>query len=419
MNTISCDVCIVGCGSGGIGAAIAAAEKGAKVVVIDKNQIPGGTVTMSWVLNWEPSCSNSSLTRRLWARMRSYPYGAAEMDITLSRLGADSKRHRGMAFEEWAYLRAVEEEFARFENLIFYRGIYFISSRRDGRKIISIIGRANGVTCEIKAKQFIDASADIVLAREAGCGWSIGADSRAEHNEPDAPEIANPANLNEVNWIFRVRPLGKRSAVEEIPFIRNFEHPALFKMPMPNGDIAINICGHGIFNPAQLTDYDQVFHNQWRTAYDKYRWYVLNNIHPEWSLTGFAPEIGIRESYRLKARYVLNENDIIAGYARQKHRNFAAIADHTLDVHGTGLSKKFQVAPYGIPYECLQTREYDNLLVACRGFGVSHIAAGSTRLSRTIMVLGETAGRAAALSALSGKNPADFEAANIAEFNTP
>jgi len=55
------------------------------------------------------------------------------------------------------------------------------------------------------------------------------------------------------------------------------------------------------------------------------------------------------------------------------------------------------IYPYEIPIECCETKEFDNLFVACRGASFSHIASASTRLSRTIMSLGEGVGEEIAL----------------------
>jgi len=52
--------------------------------------------------------------------------------------------------------------------------------------------------------------------------------------------------------------------------------------------------------------------------------------------------------------------------------------------------------PYGVPYRCLIPKGWENLLVACRGASLSHIAASSCRLSRTILAFGHAAGLAAA-----------------------
>ena len=112
------------------------------------------------------------------------------------------------------------------------------------------------------------------------------------------------------------------------------------------------------------------------------------------------PKLGVRESYRLKAEYVLNENDIRIGLDNKDLANrFIAIADHPLDTHGSKNSGLSSVnKPYGIPYEVMLPKEIKNLLVACRGAGFSHIAASSSRLSRTMMALGEAGGVASAMA---------------------
>ena len=109
------------------------------------------------------------------------------------------------------------------------------------------------------------------------------------------------------------------------------------------------------------------------------------------------PLVGIRESHRLVGRYVLCEQDVRAGLLRQpRQEEIIALADHPLDTHGErkvrGANLKELAQPYGIPYDCLLPKEYDNLIAASRGASFSHIAASSCRLSRTMMALGEAAG---------------------------
>jgi hypothetical protein len=123
-----------------------------------------------------------------------------------------------------------------------------------------------------------------------------------------------------------------------------------------------------------------------------------------WKLTWISPSLGVRESHRLVAQYVLREQDCRAGLAAQQAsgvEDIVAIADHSLDFHGAGTWEGRELeGPYGIPFRCLVPREEDgarNLLVACRGAGFSAVAASSCRLSRTMMTLGQAAGTAAAL----------------------
>ena len=87
-------------------------------------------------------------------------------------------------------------------------------------------------------------------------------------------------------------------------------------------------------------------------------------------------------------------------------------------MHGSNLHQRRNPA-YGIPYECLLPREYDNLLVACKGLGVSHLISSSCRLSRTMMTIGGAAGRAAALSAATSVMLEDIEPATVSDFEPP
>jgi hypothetical protein len=68
---------------------------------------------------------------------------------------------------------------------------------------------------------------------------------------------------------------------------------------------------------------------------------------------------------------------------------------------------------YGIPFRCLVPRGWENLLVAGRCAGFSHIAASSCRLSRTMMALGEAAGLAAATMAAQNKSALEIPAGHL------
>jgi glycine/D-amino acid oxidase-like deaminating enzyme len=71
--------------------------------------------------------------------------------------------------------------------------------------------------------------------------------------------------------------------------------------------------------------------------------------------------------------------------------------------------------PYGVPYRCLIPKDWKNVLIACRGAGFSHIAASSSRLSRTVMALGHAAGLAGADAASVGKNVRQVDVAHFVD----
>lgn len=416
MNMIECDVCVIGCGSGGIGAAVGAAEYGASVVVVDKNHVPGGVVSMSWVHNWEPVCGNGPLSRRLWRRMRSYPLGAAEMEFTVSRCGTDDKRNPTMPFEAWAYQHAVYGEFAAHERLRFFAGMRVDACLSDGRRIRGVVCRGAGVEMEIRAKCFVDASGDASLARMARCPHMLGEDGREEYDEFLAPEKPLLGFLNEVNWIYRVRNTDRPS--EPLVFECMPERARVgefFKAEMPNGDWLINICGKGRFNPENIDDYCRVKAEQYDIALKSF-YHLSSEGGRDWQLTGMAPEMGIRESYRVAARKVMTLNDVLS-FGKSYEKSFIGMTDHPLDLHGSDIHRLGSI-PYGIAYESMLTREYDNLFLAGRGIGVSHIVASSCRISRTLMTCGNAIGRAAAICAVKGIMPEDVNIGEIAEFES-
>jgi hypothetical protein len=113
-----------------------------------------------------------------------------------------------------------------------------------------------------------------------------------------------------------------------------------------------------------------------------------------YGLARMAPRIGVREGPRLVARYVLTEHDHRAGNLGTHHGDCIAWTDHAMDRHSEdGGCGEAGNGPVGIPARCLRPVELDNLLVACRGAGFSSLAASAVRLQRTMIELGEAAGR--------------------------
>ena len=100
-----------------------------------------------------------------------------------------------------------------------------------------------------------------------------------------------------------------------------------------------------------------------------------------------ATQLGITESRRLVGEYVLGRDDA--------DRDF----DDTIAV--TGNWTKYATT-YSIPYRSLVTRELDNLLVAGRCISVDHRVHHSTKEIPPCMATGEAAGIAAAMASSAG-----------------
>ncbi len=414
MRRITCDICVVGGGSGGIGAAVGAARTGADVLLIERDSWPGGTIVSAWVHNWEPVCGTSELCRRLYKRMSLMPGGAdADYSQSLSRLNRDGVRNPPLPFEPWAFVRSVEAEFKESGVRRVLCDTDFRDCRVRSGRIESIVVQTPFETLEISADFFLDSTGDIILARAAGCPFSKGAESASEFGEPSAPESADPSDLNAANWCYRVRPaepggLLDGEAISEYPQLC-VRRPK-FCVTMPNGDLLVNPCGTTRLDPAlDAEEYAERVRAARELAYLCWHWDAfVGGKKLQW--IGLAPRIGIRESYRLSAEYVTNENDVLAGL-NFRHEDIVATCDHPLDDHARGRCRELR-SGYGIPFRSLLPRGCENLMIASRGLGVSHIAASSCRLSRTIMTLGEIAGHAAGLCVKRGSQLRDLKIAS-------
>jgi hypothetical protein len=151
-------------------------------------------------------------------------------------------------------------------------------------------------------------------------------------------------------------------------------------------------------NAVLYTDMNRILKRAIGLVYDNFRWLQTERGYESWTISGVAPEIGVRETRRIVGEYTLNENDVLQGVKNQEHEDIIAITDHAVDIHGPkGKLYELPNGAYGVPYRCLLPKHTKNLMIACRAASFTHIAASSCRLSRTMMTLGQAAGTAAAI----------------------
>lgn len=442
MKTFKTTVCILGAGAGGTGCAYRLIKNGIRTVVADKNPDFGGTAVFSGVDGWEPGVSLDGLHLLLrdeltkmgngchvvevvpnlnmfdptvgldWSKhsFKERPYGfsmatGCSYEDTLKRctsLRGAKGPYRRFQFDPDCMRAAIHNVFAPYsENLTTLFGHAYKSCKSENGRITSIvIADANGIETEVFADYFVDASGDIVLARDAGCDYAIGAESKAEYSEPSAGD--GSTSVNGATYVFRIAKTDDPEHIDEIPEeykcvdISEWCGTDLLTkiscfVKYPNGDINVNMLPTmqgreylDLGDKAGLIGRARVYRywHRLQTEYDL-KGYTLKHIF----------NAGVRESYRLRGKYVLKEQDLRAGLLKQpKVGRTVAIADHMMDVHGEhGLAKELEY-PYEIPLECAMTKEYGNLFVACRGASFTHIAASSARLTRTLISMGEGVG---------------------------
>lgn len=101
---ICTQVCVIGAGSGGTGAALAAARAGADVVLLERDSCLGGTATNGMVCVWRGVSGCNGIPRDLFHEMRKDPLGVADVDYAKTAHGSrtvDGKivKRPGVPFE--------------------------------------------------------------------------------------------------------------------------------------------------------------------------------------------------------------------------------------------------------------------------------------------------------------------------------
>lgn len=408
-ETLKTQVCVIGGGSAGVGAALAAARGGARVLLVERETSLGGTSTNAWVASWEPTCGADGLPREIYAAMQADPLGVT---FPYYDEGAPRRGGHGLPFEPRTFnlvVRQLLEATGRCQVLL---GTTFHRAHVQADRLTAVDAWFHGKHLRIEAEVFIDSTADGDVCADAGCEFHLGEDPTSRYQEPSAPEKAE-LHLNGMTLCYRITDTGVRQKPFLPPDIPEGLCPKpVHIMVMPNGDHMLNAVDMLDGNALLYEEHGRLLYEAQRRVVEHFHW--LQTLDPKrnlpwtrhtngkgystWSIVAVAPRIGVRESRRILGDYVLTEHDCRAGVRSQKHADLIALTDHAVDLHGRkGRLYEVPNGAYGVPYRCLLPRGMQNLLIASRAASFSHIAASSCRLSRTMMTLGQAAGTAAAM----------------------
>ncbi len=416
-------VCVIGGGSGGTGAALAATRAGAETWLLESESILGGTSTNAWVHTWEPTVGTDGLPRRVYEEMKKDPLGVTFADYDR---GAPRQGGHGLPFEPRAFNFAAREMLDATGRCTTLLGTTFYKALVENDRIVAVEAWFAGKHLIIEADIFIDCTADGDVCADAGCEFGLGEDPKSLYHEPSAPEQAE-LWLNGLTLCYRITDTGtpqKRYLPQGIS--QGLCSKGTHIVKLPNGDLLLNAVNMLNGNALLEKQYSELMHEGQRRVLEHFYW--LQNLHEEhsyvrrfglknyrnWCIAGIAPRIGVRETRRILGDYVLNENDCQAGVKNQKHDDIITITDHAVDLHGRkGRLYEVPNGAYGVPYRCLTPRGVQNLLIASRAASFSHIAASSCRLCRTMMTLGQAAGNAAAMAVADRLNTREVDVAEL------
>jgi ribulose 1,5-bisphosphate synthetase/thiazole synthase len=120
----------------------------------------------------------------------------------------------------------------------------------------------------------------------------------------------------------------------------------------------------------------------------------------------FSTQIGIRETRRVYGEYRLTRKDVLEA---RKFEDVIGLCGAPIEDHHAGATTKWHYLPDGatvdIPYRTLIPQKVENLYVAGRCFSATHDAHASVRSMAQCMAMGQAVGTAAALCLLNNTEP--------------
>ena len=438
---ISCDVLVVGGGTGGTSAAIQAARSGAKTILVSEFEWLGGMLTSAGVAapdGNELAAFQTGLWGEFLHQLQQKQIGG--LNNSWVSFFSYNPRLGAKIFAGW-----VKE----LPNLYWIAGSIPLEVINDGNKITGV--KFSDFT--VKAKITLDATelGDLLALAEIPYRW--GWELQAQWGEVSAPIAENELTKNypiqAPTWVVIMQEF--ESAIAPIiPPPPNY-NPTKYTDAwtdygqtdflnygrLPGNLFMINWPKHGndyaedVKRLIESETSKQQFLQQslWHTQGFAHfiqsqfgrKYGLANNIFP-FGDGAYALHPYYRESRRLVGITTVTEQDILpisGGNIAQLQPASIAIGNYANDHHYPGDNYPLQSksirwggrptgTPFTIPYSCLVPVETNGLLACEKNISVSHIANGATRLQPVVMNIGQAAGMAAALCVELGCQPRDL-----------
>lgn len=387
------DLVVVGGGYGGMGAAISAARNGCKVALIESRHVLGG---------------NGSSEIRVWAKGDFPPSDYPLADIIKEFM--DEAKASPAPAEQFG--DAKKEAVVKAEgNITLFLNQHAFSVEMEGEKIAAVHG-LDTRTSEVRrfsAPLFADCTGHGWIAAKAGADTQMKEEGRMgmsnmwmwgnEEKSVSFPQKDWMLELGENDFPFPVRFHGQwfweggfdLHPIEDLEKIRDWNLVAVFS------------AWNAMKNKGAYAERDP--------AEKKYA-----NAQLKW----LAHIGGTRETQQVLGDVILTEEDILEG---KEFPDGCVLTTWSIDLHYPSetylegapenpyISKAVhnhavdRKVGYPIPYRCFYSRNVPNLFTAGRNISVTHEALGTTRVMKTIGMMGVVVGKAAAICIAKDTTP--------------
>ena len=389
-----CDVLVVGGGSAGSSAAIAAARHGAKVILIERYGFLGGTGTA--VLDtFYGFFTPGKLERKVVGGI------ADEVIASLEQRGVLLKRPNtygagsGLTYDP-EVLKVVWDELVSSAGVRVLFHSYFADVIQDGARVTGVIvGTKRGLRA-IYARAIVDASGDADVCARAGAPFE------------DAGALGIAQSLTTTFKVINV-DVPRAQAFPKKELWALMANSSEYDLPRKEGSSHITpLQGVMVTNMTRVagvdaTDVDALSVAEMagrKQALEYMRF--LHDLVPGYEnaeLGGLSTHIGVRETRRIQGEYWLTREDVLEA---RKFADGIALCGAPIEEHHAGGDTKWEYLAEGetvdIPFRALRPQNLENVMVAGRCLSASHEAHASIRSIGQCLAMGQAAGTAAALA---------------------
>lgn len=436
-------------------ASIQAARLGSNVIVVEQTEWLGGMLTSAGVAAID---GNHMLPGGLWGefrtKLRSH-YGGAE--------AVETGWVSNTLFEPHIGQQILSEMVSAESKIKVMHGYRVVDILKDGDRVIGArFVDESGETIEVISHVIIAADEYGDALALSGAAYRFGFESRSDYGDLYAPETGNDL-IQDLTYVAILKDFGPNADMT-IPEPEGYD-PSVFDGTCkqlssdPNRDVVD--CGPESGKDLYMLNYGELPNNQfminWPIHGNDYYIPILDMPHEgrqielkkaknftlQWIYfiqtqggyknLGIADDIFptednlpmipyIRESRRVVGVTTLRTQDLLDPYgedAAGRFRSAIAVGDYPLDLHHERKPAGFEVdartedlpkiPSYSVPYGTMIPVEINGLIVAEKSISTTHIVNGATRLQPVVMLIGQAAGAAAALSVQAGVKPRDLD----------
>ena len=411
------DVIVVGSGSAGSAAAIAAARSGATVVLVEKLPFLGGTSTA--VLDtfygfFTPGSRSLKVVGGIADEVVAALRGLGPVVSRANTFGAGT----GVTYHP-EHLKVV------WERLVTQAGAGVLLHAflqdvlvRDGRVESLLVATKAGLV-RLEGRIFVDTSGDADLCAFGGFGYELAGELEPAQTLTTTFKVVN-VDLDQRRTVAKADldrlmaaaaetgryDLPRREGSDHITPVAGMTATVMTRIESTRreGDQVINATDPRLLTEAEIAGR--------RQALDYVR-FLVDRVpgYEHAALASLSTQIGIRETRRVYGDYRLTREDVLGA---RRFEDEVGLCGAPIEDHHSGAGTHWQYLPdgqvVGIPYRTLLVRDASNVLVAGRCFSATHDAHASVRSMAQCMAMGQAAGTAAGLAATMGVDPREVAA---------